>query len=143
MLAADHLLALVAALTLVSVSIALVAWHVRSWRLIRAELPRGAERDYRWRQFRRRMQASSLVGVLGVAIYLGYLIPYQTMPRFFLAFWLMVIACVLWLSALAWIDVLATRTFFATRRHAIDIERAAWQAEVERSERARQNGSSV
>lgn len=140
MLPVDHLLALLFALALVTVAVALVVWHVRSWRLMRAELPRGEERDYRWRQFRRRMQASSLVGVLGLAVYLGYLIPHDALPRFFLAFWLMVICCVLWLALLASLDFLATRSFYATRRHAIKIERAAWQAQIDRTERSRHNG---
>lgn len=140
MLPVDHLLALLFALALVTASAALVVWHVRSWRLMRVDLPCGDERDYRWRQFRRRMQASSLVGVLGLAVYLGYLIPHDAMPRFFLAFWLMVICCVLWLAMLASIDFLATRHYYSNRRSAIEVERAAWQAEIDRAERSRHNG---
>lgn len=136
----DHLFAILFAVALVCVSVTLVLWHVRSWRLMRLELPHAEERSYRWRQFRRRMQASSLIGVLGMAVYLGYLIPARASPGFFLAFWLMVIFVVLWLAALATLDLLATRTFYTNRRSAIEAERLAFAAQVERAEHSRQSG---
>lgn len=136
----EHLFAILFAMALIGVSVTLVLGHVRTWHLLRSDLPRGDEYAYRWRQFRRRMQASSLIGVLGVAVYLGFLIPARAAPGFFVAFWLMVVFVVLWLGALALLDFMATRTFYANRRSVIDAERMAFEAQVERAERPGRNG---
>jgi len=136
----EHLFAVLFAMALVGVSITLILGHVRTWYSLRSDLPRGVEYSYRWRQFRRRMQASSLIGVLGVAVYLGYLIPARAAPGFFVAFWLMVVFVVLWLGALALLDFMATRTFYANRHSVIEAERIAFEAQVERAKRSGQNG---
>ena len=85
MVTLNYLSSIIAALVLCVSSAALVAWHIRAWKQLQhAEIgPR--QRDFRRRQYRRRMQTSALLGVLGVAILIGQLLMIWVTSRLFLA----------------------------------------------------------
>src|SRR3990170_7962980 len=104
-------------LVLLGLSGVLIDSHRRSWRaaLQAADL---MERDRRFArsQFRRRTQASGIIGVLGVAIGIGPLVPRRPGPMaFYLATLVMACGCIVLLALL---DAWATRQHF--RRLQID-----------------------
>ena len=105
----------VISLFLIGLSGWMLDWHRRSWRKAEADTSiSGSERRYALSQYRRRMQASSIIGVLGVAIAIGPVVPRQPWP---LMIYLMSLAAAcLAITVLAAIDAWATRQYFARLR---------------------------
>ena len=97
-------------LTLLGLSGLLIDSHRRSWRLAgeRSDLSARSER-YALAQYRRRMQASGTIGVIGLAIGLGPLVPKRPGP---MALYVAALA-----AACAWIMVLAMVDLWATQQH--------------------------
>jgi len=127
------------AVFLLASAIFLVTMHLRSWRKSRAQQLDTQELEFRRRQFRRRMQSSFLLGVMGVAIFFG---PWIKDPSAALAFWAVAILVILWVAALAVADVAATRSHFHRLREQYMIEQSKLQAEIRRIQSARSNGKS-
>jgi hypothetical protein len=114
-------------LALIALSGVLIDSHRRSWRAAQAD-DSLSDRDRRFArsQYRRRLQASSIIGVLGAAIAMRPIVPHEP--------WAMMIyvatllgACVC-MMLLALLDVLATRQNFARLRS----EQLAAQIELAR-----------
>lgn len=97
------------ALALLAISVGALAWHVVEWRKSRRHETDPTEYDFYFRQFRRRLQASAMIGLLGAAIYFGSLISPQASPLAFVLYWLGVVLLALWLLLLALADAIATR----------------------------------
>jgi hypothetical protein len=107
--------ALVFGALLVLAAGAMLASHVRTWRRRRndPELEEG-ERQHYERQFRRRMQASGIVAIIGVMLPLGdpseqALIPWRAHPAWLSVYWIIVLGLAMWVMLLAAGDLLATR----------------------------------
>jgi len=134
-------LAIVSTLLLLAAIVLLIS-HVRAWRgYQRDEQLHEAERDYRHKQFRRRMVTSSTLGGLAIAMFAGHL----------LAIWYQshVVTIVLWgtilfvlfgLTLLAVVDMAATHRHFSHMRREYLLERAVLQAELRRVQAAGGNG---
>jgi peptidoglycan/LPS O-acetylase OafA/YrhL len=110
----DRIPALVFGVCLVIGGTAALIWHVRVWRVRRADVTASAEeRRYYRRQFVRRLQTSGLIVVIGVLLPVGDgLIPKETWkdhPGWFAAYWSMVLALALWVMAMGFGDLLSTR----------------------------------
>lgn len=117
----------------------LIDSHRRSWHAARqsADL---SERDRRYfrSQYRRRMQASGIIGVLGAAIGLGPLVPRRPGPMaFYLAMLVTACGCIM---VLAFLDAWATRQNYrrlhgeriaAELRLAVELRRARESAEAD------------
>lgn len=88
---------------------ALLVWHWRSWRSVRGQDAEPIEVGYQRRRFRRRMQTSGMLVLLGAALAGGQAISPEEHPSLFVFFWLGVALLALWAMALALTDVLATR----------------------------------
>jgi hypothetical protein len=100
----------VISLTLLGLCGLLLDSHRRTWRHAQesTELsPR--EKRYALSQYRRRMQASGTIGMVGVAIALGPLVPRRPGP--------MSLYLAALLAACAWIMLMALLDFWATRQH--------------------------
>jgi hypothetical protein len=84
--------------------------HRRSWRHAQesADLP-AREKRYALSQYRRRMQASGTIGLVGAAIAVGPLVPHRPGP--------MTLYLAALLAACAWIMLMALLDFWATRQH--------------------------
>lgn len=85
--------------------------HVQSWSR-QQEDPELDDRDRRHlrRRFRRRMQASGLLTVIGVMIPIGDIESvFRAAPVIFAVYWFVVIALVMWVALLALGDLAATR----------------------------------
>jgi hypothetical protein len=105
----------VIALTLMGLSGLLLDMHRRSWRAAQRDAAL-SERDRRFAQaqYRRRNQASAMIGVLGAAIAVKPLVPSEPWPLlFYVASLLGACACMMLLAAL---DVWATRQNYARLR---------------------------
>jgi hypothetical protein len=101
--------AFVISLSLLGLSGLLIDSHRRSWREANdAKLP---ERDCRFAHsmYRRRMQASGTIGIMGAGVGVWPIVPRQAGP--------MALYTATLLAACAWIMVLAVLDVWATRRH--------------------------
>jgi hypothetical protein len=115
------------AVSLLAVSAGMMALHVRAWRGRREEASGEADRDFYRSQFRRRMQTSALVGVVGLALVAGLWIEG---PLTMLCFWGGVLAVALWIAALAIADAVRSGMHFRFRRRELDTERALLENEL-------------
>jgi hypothetical protein len=129
-------------LFLVGAAGGLILWHLRAWRQVARETTlEERERDFRWRQFRRRMQTSAMLGLLGVAIFVGRLLmAIPASPLVIFVYWGGVLVLLLWMFLLALVDAWATRYHFSRMRHECFIEQVKLQAEVDRLRAAGGNG---
>ena len=121
----------------------LMASHVRSWRNVLGQRQGldSREFDYRWRQYRRRMQTSAMLGLLAVALLVGQLIQRLSLPPLAVfVFWGGVLLLVVWLALLAVADIVATKHYFGKLRRDFLIEQAKLQAELRRIQQLRGNG---
>ena len=131
---------LVSLVLLVS-AVVLMVWHVRLWRTLRDRPLEERELAYRRGQFRRRMQTSAMLGLLGVAIITGQVLTPWVGTRMFAGlYWGGVLLVVGWMALLALADMLATHQHFNRLRTEYMIERARLQAEVQRIKAAQSNG---
>lgn len=118
--------AIVVAGLLMICAAALLVWHWRSWRAATQLSLEPQERDYRWRQFRRRMQTSGLLGVLAVGLAGGVFI--RRPPLVVLLYWGGMLVLVGWLALLAMVDWWATKLHFARLRRECLIEKVRLEA---------------
>jgi hypothetical protein len=126
----------------------LIRWHRAAWQQHRgpeagAQGP-GDERERRhYRlQYRRRMQVSVLLILLGVMIPFGdWLMVQRRNPLWITIFWLAVLTIALWIMLLAALDWLSTRMFLrATHSALAGLARKRRELEAE-AERLRGRGS--
>jgi UDP-N-acetylmuramyl pentapeptide phosphotransferase/UDP-N-acetylglucosamine-1-phosphate transferase len=119
----------------------LMVSHVRSWRAFQQEESDVEELDYRRRQFRRRMQTSAMLGILGVAILVGYILTlWLSSPAFTVVFWIAIILVLFWTCLLALVDMWATKHHFSRLRDHCLVEQAKLRAEINRIQAFRGNG---
>lgn len=106
----------VIAVLLVVASAVAIPWHRRTWvyQRRRPDLPE-EHRAFHHRQYRRRMQLSTMLGVAGAAVFIGtVLISPKSTPRLFVLWWCGTLLLFVWIALLAVADLLAIRNF--TRR---------------------------
>jgi hypothetical protein len=111
-------------LLLIGLSGWMLDWHRRSWQKAAADNSISeSERRYALSQYRRRVQASSIIGVLGVAIAIGPVVPHRPWP---LMIYLMSIC-----GACLAITVLAAIDAWATRQHIAQLRSQSLAAQVQ------------
>jgi predicted TIM-barrel fold metal-dependent hydrolase len=102
----------VVSLLLVGLSGALLDMHRRSWRRAQADdTLTPPERRFALSQYRRRMQASGIIGVLGVAVGCEPLIPHEAL--WFVLYLASILGACLAIVVLAAIDAWSTRQHLA------------------------------
>lgn len=127
---------------LVLFGLTLIRTHVVNWRRIKNDphLP-DRDRHYYYRRYRRRMQTSGLLAVIGVLIPVGdSLIPWQNFPGLFLAYWGGIVLLALWMILLALGDYTSTRVHSQAELDRIRQKQAALEAQVARMKRHGANG---
>lgn len=132
--------AAILAAALLVLAAGLIWSHLRTWRRAQAQELEPEEHDYRRRQFRRRMQASAMIGIVGGCLVIGALIPEDKWPTAFVIFWFGVILLVLWIMLLAVGDIVSTRMFVAHMDRERIVEQAKLEAELRRAKATRSNG---
>jgi len=125
-------------LAMLAAAIGLMIWHVRSWRTMRSQSLEENEATFHWRQFRRRMQTSAMLGILAVGLLGGQLLPPS--PVLQACYWGGMLLLTIWLGVLALADLAATRHHFRRLRHEYIVEEAKLQAELRRLHGHRGNG---
>lgn len=118
----------VVAVLLVALSGGLILWHLRARRMNpHDELPE-AEQEFARRQFRRRLQTSVMIGIVGAAMFGG-----QFVGRLWLgAYWLGIILVLFWVVLLALGDALASQQHFRRLHRQNMAEQVKLQAEIRR-----------
>ncbi len=129
-------------LALLGLSATLLALHIRKWHALGTDLANKDQQSFHRLQLRRRIQASAMIGLLGVAIAVGMAIPWQRwplmtsrgsqLPLAFAGYWLLVILVTFWIVALALADLTHSRSHIRqlTRQH--QIKRAELEAQLQR-----------
>jgi hypothetical protein len=119
----------------------LLVSHVRVWRQAQRENLEPEDLDYRRRQYRRRMQTSTMLAVLAIAIFVGQLVLLWVDSKpFVFVYWAAVLLLLAWVGLLAVADILATKVYFGRLRNRCLVEQAKLQAEVRRIQATRGNG---
>lgn len=127
-------------LVLCALSAILLALHIKKWRGLGQD-SEDAELDaFHRRQLRRRIQASAMIGLLGIAIAGGMIIPWQRWPLAFAFYWLVVIVCTLWIAVLALADLTHSRSYINHLNREHHIKRAELEAQIERYKTKQSNG---
>ena len=112
--------------------------HHRSWQLSRQNESDEAELDFRRRQYRRRMQTSTMMGLLVLGTFGGQFITGAAV--LIVGYWAGVLLLVVWIALLAGADYLATRYHFSRLRHNCMLEEAKLHAEARRIRSVQGNG---
>lgn len=116
----------------------LLLWtHARAWRACRDEELDESELDFRRRQFRRRMQASAMIGIVGIAVAVS---PAITNSMGTAILWLVVFSLVVWMLLLALADMVSSYYYYYQLRARHTAEHASLQAQLERLRRREGNG---
>ena len=116
-------------------SLIMLAWHVKTWR----EADHGglAERDFNFhrRQYRRRMQASGMLGIIGLLILGHLLVRENTMLAMY---WAGVLGLLVWTVLLAASDFAASRLHYGPRVADQQAEHLLLKREIEKFRRESQ-----
>jgi Na+/H+ antiporter NhaD/arsenite permease-like protein len=119
-------------------AIGLMVSHRRTWRLTGESESDENERDFRWRQYRRRMQTSAMMGILVVAAFFGQFI--SKPPMLVIGFWAGVLLLVIWIGLLAAADYYSSRHHLSRLQHNFILEQAKLHAEARRIRAVQGNG---
>ena len=133
MIARDMLPSLWMCAFLVIASLWMMQTHIRAWRAARADESREPhELNYRRRQFRRRMQTSGILGLLGIAILVGHFIKPPMAIVVVAVYWATVLLMVAWLLVLACFDAIATQLYFRRIQRRNESEQIRLKAKLRR-----------
>lgn len=110
----------------------LLIWHWQCWRAARAADDGREELGYQRRRFRRRMQTSGMLLLVGFAMAGGQAISPDRHPSLFVAVWAGVALLAIWAMSLAITDVVATRAHVSRLLRRQFAEQAKLQAELAR-----------
>ena len=109
----ERLPALIFGLLLVAGGAVMLWSHVNTWRRRREDATLSdQDRQYYHRQYRRRVQVSGLVVVIGIMLPIGDLEgPWKDNPGWWAMYWFVVLALALWIMLLAFGDLASTRSY--------------------------------
>jgi hypothetical protein len=129
-------------LLLLTLSAALIAMHRRTWHQIQTDQQSSlGAREFSNSQYRRRVQASSMIGIVGVAIFIGQFT--GRYPLLWVFYWGGVILILFWIILLALGDMVATQAYFHRVRREDLHEQARLHAELRRQQNSDSNGQSA
>jgi hypothetical protein len=111
------------------------------WKAGPAGMPlEDSTRKQAWRQLRRRLQVSLVMGLVGVMIPMGDMLPvFRKSPRLFVIYWLVVLAAVVWIVLLALGDLASNLAFSRVARNQLRRERESLESAL-RQYRTQSNG---
>ncbi len=119
------------------VAVVLVVRHMSFWRSLDQLILEPEEIEFFRQQFRRRMQASVLIGIIGLTI---SFIDWITSPNLFTVFvftWLLMIAWIVWLAL---VEMFRSRSFLRNLAVQQRIKRAQLEAEIEKLKQMQRTG---
>jgi hypothetical protein len=135
---------LVVSLFLFLAAVGLMIAHLRAWRSFeKVPEPDAKEFNFRWRQFRRRMQTSAMLGLVAIALGAGHpLTIWFHSTEFTLAYWGVVLLLVCWFGLLGLVDMWATRRYYGRLQEDCLLEQTRLRAEASRLQALQGNGRS-
>lgn len=125
------------AFCLLVLSAALIWHHLKSRRETESEDLEDSDRDFFRRQFRRRMLVSSLIGVVGAAIFAGIWIG---QPLALLVLWGAIVLVVCGIGMLGVVDWMALRVYYQRMKRRHTVEHKALRDELKRILKIQGNG---
>lgn len=138
----DSAVAIVAGAALILLGLGLMRSHWLSWQRTEQEphLERFDYQHYRSR-YRRRMQTSGMIAVIGLLIALGDMLPLLRRDgTWFAIYWFGVLILVLWIVLLALGDLFATRSHSEIALSRLEGQRRELEEELLRLRKKRSNG---
>jgi len=128
----DWLPALVFGSSLTLIALALMRWHFVSWNdQKKDETLNDFDRNHFAAQYRRRMQTSAMVAVVGLLIPLGDLVfQWFKSPVWFGIYWCVVLVLVFWVALLGFGDRAATRAYTDAAMGNLNKERVSYEAQL-------------
>ncbi|MCG8583811.1 MAG: hypothetical protein MI757_03770 [Pirellulales bacterium] len=127
---------------LLLVAAGLMTWHWQAWKAVRDHAAESTDRDFAWSQFRRRAQASAMMGLLAVFM-LGSLWIERMAPWGFAVYIIAMLVLIAWVVLLALADMIATRQHFAHAQIKNLAEQARLQGELVRLQEEAQGDPST
>jgi hypothetical protein len=128
-------------LLLLLAAVGLMVSHVRTWRSFEHAQLEPSESNYRWRQYRRRMQTSAMLGLLAIALGAGHPLTIGMHSVVFtLVYWGVVLLLLCWVVLLGLVDVWATNRYFGRLQQDCLVQQAELRAEARRLQSIQGNG---
>jgi hypothetical protein len=118
------------ALLLFAGSVLLVRWHWVAWQTAAAEQLDEKNRKFLHDQYRRRVQASGMIGVIGIAMFVGQFLSRWPVVNVF--HWAGVLLLAFWVILLAGADLLVTRNYLGRVRRDQLMDAMRYYAEQKR-----------
>jgi hypothetical protein len=139
----DFWMSLAICVALVGAALWLIRVHWQHWQEVDADesLP-PRERDHLRRRHSRRMQTSTMLGFIGVAILAGRLFPPDDPSIITILYWFGVALLVVWMALLAMVDMIATRLYYGSMRRKADFERTKLEAQLQRIQKSQKEEQS-
>ena len=127
---------------IVAIGLGLMRWHFVAWREQRADPSLSeSERGLYERRYRRRMQTSGLLAVLGVLLGLGdVVVAQQVSPLLFLVWILAMLFLVCWIILLALGDMASTAVYSRQQLARVRQEQRALELRLEEMKNRRSDG---
>ena len=137
-----ELIAPLVGLVLVGIGLGLMRWHFVAWREQRTDPSlRESERGLYGRRYRRRMQTSGLLAVLGILLGLGDVVVAQRIsPLLFVAWILAMLLLVCWIILLALGDMASTAVHSRQQLARVRQEQRALELRLEEMKNRRSDG---
>lgn len=141
MSSSDIAQALLVGVALVAFGGVLMWTHRRSWAKQQQDELEEFERRHFYRRYRRRMQVSGMLVLLGIVIPPGMLFLTEKHPAAFGFFWLAVLILVVWIILLAVADMFSIRTYGNISQARLDLRKRELEAELARLKSQQSNGA--
>ena len=121
---------------LVTASLWMMKMHIQAWRAARADESREPhELNYRRRQYRRRMQTSGILGLLGIAILAGHFVKPPMATVVVAVYWATVLLMVAWMLVLACFDAISTQLHLGRMQRRNESQQALLEAKLRRAKK--------
>jgi hypothetical protein len=130
--AIDVMISMLFPASVFGLALTMLVAHGRSWRRARTQSLNHSDRAFRAGQFRRRMQASSLLALVAPTMFVGLRISPDRSPKVFVALWLMVLISTCWVTWLAILDAVASSLHFRRLSQERATTRARLKGELDR-----------
>jgi hypothetical protein len=119
----------------------LIRSHRKNWKSQQAELELDeADREHFRKRYRRRMQASGIIVLIGVLMIVGLLFITKDHKLLFGFYWMFVLVLTFWLIALALGDAISIATYSRSAQSRLNEQRRILEAELERLRAQQGNG---
>ena len=122
---------------LLAIALVMVTMHVHAWRIAQRKNLSQANYTFAWRQYRRRMQTSGMLVSIAVFIFLGQFIRSPLVALFYL---IGIVVMVVWIIALAVIDILSTSRHYTRLSRTVRQEESRLKAQLNRLDGKKLNG---